>query len=299
MPPAGPPRGAARRPSPRCAREARPRRHPTARSRALEQLARLLHREAQIRRPQLGQGAREAQPMQPESDRGAREQHDAQLRRQPSQEALELRPALGRLQLVQIVDDEQAGLVQRLRTRDQPLDDPVAPGGGCLSPVASASPRANGVSASSTDRQNRRSSCSSCRTVTEPACAPRPASAIQERSREVFPLARPARRRRSRRVPRQAARRAPAAGPIGSRAGPRFATPTGPLAAWISGTTVAPASTGAARTARELGAMSSGTREGSALMPFRSSVAGDGRTTIPASARRVNTVPTLRMAGRA
>jgi hypothetical protein len=33
---------------------------------------------------------------------------------------------------VQIVDDEQARLVQRLRTRDQLLDDPVAAGGGSL-----------------------------------------------------------------------------------------------------------------------------------------------------------------------
>ena len=98
----------------------------------VQQLARLLKREAQIRRPQFGQGTREAQPMQPQSHRVAREQHDAQPRRQPSQEALELRPALGRLQLVQIVDDEQAGLVQRLQTRDQSLDDPLAAKGGSL-----------------------------------------------------------------------------------------------------------------------------------------------------------------------
>ena len=84
-------------------------------TRGIQQLARLLNREPQIRRPQFGQGAREAQPMQPQSHRVAREQHHAQPRRQPRQEALELRPALGRLQLVQIVDDEQARLVQRLQ----------------------------------------------------------------------------------------------------------------------------------------------------------------------------------------
>jgi hypothetical protein len=52
-------------PALRCAGEARPRRHPTAQPDGIQQLARLLKREAQIRRPQFGQGAREAQPMQP------------------------------------------------------------------------------------------------------------------------------------------------------------------------------------------------------------------------------------------
>jgi hypothetical protein len=85
---------------------------------ALEHLARLTHGEAQIRGPQLGQRVGETQSMQAESQRGPRQQHDAQLRRQSSQEALELRLALGRLQLVQIVDDERAGLLAASHTRE-------------------------------------------------------------------------------------------------------------------------------------------------------------------------------------
>ena len=54
--------------------------------------------------------------------------------------------------------------------------------------AASAPPPVTPASASRTDRQNRCPSRSSRSTVDQPACSPSPASAIQERTRDVFPL---------------------------------------------------------------------------------------------------------------
>src|SRR4029078_10813283 len=69
----------------------------------LEQVARLLEQKAAVGGPELGQCARETQPVQPELRRGAREQYDAKLRRQTSQEALDLRLRLDRVHALPIV----------------------------------------------------------------------------------------------------------------------------------------------------------------------------------------------------
>jgi hypothetical protein len=84
-------------------------------ARALEELPRLLEREAQFGSPELGQRAREPQSVQTKPHRGAGQQHHAQLRRHPVQEALELRPPLGRSELVQIVDHQHGGLLQSVQ----------------------------------------------------------------------------------------------------------------------------------------------------------------------------------------
>ena len=89
----------------------------------LQQLARLFAREAKSRGPDLGQGTRHAEAMQAERGFRTGYKHDPRLWRQPSEEQLERRQRVGRLQLVQIVDHQHDGPLQRLQIRQQPFDD--------------------------------------------------------------------------------------------------------------------------------------------------------------------------------
>ena len=68
----------------------------------------------------------QTQPMQAEAERRAGHQHDAQVSRQPRQKELERRQRVVRVQLVQIVDDEDRGLAERPEIREQPLDQHLA-----------------------------------------------------------------------------------------------------------------------------------------------------------------------------
>ena len=64
--------------------------------------------------------------MQSQPGSPAREQYDAQVRGRLSQEALERGQRVVRLQLVQIVDDQQGRLVDPLQGPQQPLDQRLA-----------------------------------------------------------------------------------------------------------------------------------------------------------------------------
>ena len=92
----------------------------------LQQLARLLQREAQIGVADLRQSARQPQPMQPEARILARGQHHPQPRGQPGQEELEQPQRFRRAQLVQIVDHQHDRLLERVQVGEQPLDDRLA-----------------------------------------------------------------------------------------------------------------------------------------------------------------------------
>ena len=131
--------------------------------------------------------AGQPQAMQSQPRRPAREQHDAQVRGRIGQEALERRQRVVRLQLVQIVDDQQGRLVDPLQRPQQPLDQRFA--ARLASPLTGpASPSAIPSSASITEAQKRCPSRSSCATVVHAVRCARPASATQERSSQVFPL---------------------------------------------------------------------------------------------------------------
>lgn len=110
----------------------------------LQQITRLLRREAQVGRPQLDQLAGDTQPMQAKPRIAASREHDAQLRRQPRQQELQLRERIGRAQLVQIIDHQHARSLKRsevgqqapnhrlaveVRRRAELLHEPVAPNG--------------------------------------------------------------------------------------------------------------------------------------------------------------------------
>ena len=64
--------------------------------------------------------------MQAERGSRARQQHHAQVFGQTRQKELERRQRVVRVQLVQIVDDEDRGLAERPEIREQPLDQHLA-----------------------------------------------------------------------------------------------------------------------------------------------------------------------------
>jgi hypothetical protein len=89
---------------------------------SVEQLARLLDREAQLVGADLGQRAGQSQPMQAERVLFAGAQHHPQLWPQPRQQECQPAQCLRRVQLVQVVDDEHTGRLQPPDCRQQPLD---------------------------------------------------------------------------------------------------------------------------------------------------------------------------------
>ena len=64
--------------------------------------------------------------MQAERGIRTRHQHDPRLCRQPSEEQLERRQRVGRLELVQVVDHQHDRPLERLQIRQQPFDDELA-----------------------------------------------------------------------------------------------------------------------------------------------------------------------------
>ena len=84
---------------------------------AASKLACLALGEAQIFRADLGELAGQAQLMQPEPQVAARGQHRVRVRRKVGQQPGELGQGVPRMQLVQIVDDQDdtAGMVFELR----------------------------------------------------------------------------------------------------------------------------------------------------------------------------------------
>ena len=91
-----------------------------------KQRARLVEREAQVRRAQLGQLACEAKAVQAQRRVLARRQHHAELRRQSRQQQLEPGTRIARVELVQVVDHEHDRLVELLELVEEPLDHSCA-----------------------------------------------------------------------------------------------------------------------------------------------------------------------------
>ena len=87
-----------------------------------EQLSRLVEREAQVGCAHLGQLAGEAQAMQTELGIAACGQHDLKQARPAVEQELELGERLRRLQLLQVVEDEQHRVFQRAELGDETLD---------------------------------------------------------------------------------------------------------------------------------------------------------------------------------
>src|SRR4051794_13282742 len=71
-----------------------------------QQLARLALGEPEIAGPDLGDLVGKSEPVQPDRRIPARRQHEACRAREPRKEMLELREGVGRLQLVEIIDDQ-------------------------------------------------------------------------------------------------------------------------------------------------------------------------------------------------
>jgi hypothetical protein len=88
----------------------------------LKQLARLLQREAQVGVSDLGQPTSEAEAMQPESRILAGRENQPQSRGQPSNEQVQPREGLDRIELMEIVNDQDERFVQRIEVDEQPLD---------------------------------------------------------------------------------------------------------------------------------------------------------------------------------
>ena len=88
--------------------------------------ARLVEREAEIGRADLGQLGFQAQPVQAQPEVVAAGDHEAKLGRRAHQEQLELAQRLWRAQLVQVVDHEPDTVLERRQVLQQPLDDPSA-----------------------------------------------------------------------------------------------------------------------------------------------------------------------------
>lgn len=96
-----------------------------------EELARLLHGEAQIVGPQLGQLAGQAEPVKAELWLLAGRERDVELRRRSLDQPLERRERVVRAELVQVVDHEQRRGVQQREVAEQPLERRVAVHGRC------------------------------------------------------------------------------------------------------------------------------------------------------------------------
>jgi hypothetical protein len=103
-----------------------------------EQLGRLGGREAQVAGPDLGQVARGAQPPQPQTGVGAGGDDQVGLRGQPRDQELDLLVARGRLDEVEVVEDE---------------DDVVGSGRQCVQQGRQDRPRGEG--AGGTDHAGR------------------------------------------------------------------------------------------------------------------------------------------------
>ncbi len=92
----------------------------------LQQLPCLREREPEVRSADLDQLARQPQPVQPQARLLARAQHHPQGRRPSRQQHFQPLARLGGPQLVQVVDDEHRGLLERREVRQQPLDQRFA-----------------------------------------------------------------------------------------------------------------------------------------------------------------------------
>ena len=87
-----------------------------------EQFSRLVEREAQVGCSHLGQLAGEAQAMQTELGIAARGEHDLKQAWPAVDQESELSERLRRLQLLQVVEDEQHRFFQRAELGDQAFD---------------------------------------------------------------------------------------------------------------------------------------------------------------------------------
>ena len=92
----------------------------------LQQLARLVEREAQVGRADLGQPVGQAQAMQTQPRILACRQRHTQPRREFAQEALEQAQRVGGPELMEVVDDQDEWLVERAQVGQQALDDGLA-----------------------------------------------------------------------------------------------------------------------------------------------------------------------------
>jgi len=90
-----------------------------------EELTGLLHREPQVRAAELGEVGVEPQAMQPQPDVATRGEHQSQLGRGLGHKQLELPHAVGRLELVEIVDDEPQRLIEPAQLVEEAPDDDV------------------------------------------------------------------------------------------------------------------------------------------------------------------------------
>ena len=92
----------------------------------LQQLARLVEREAQVGRADLGQPVGQAQAMQTQPRILACRQRHTQPRREFAQEVLEQAQRVGGPELMEVVDDQDERLVERAQVGQQALDDGIA-----------------------------------------------------------------------------------------------------------------------------------------------------------------------------
>ena len=183
-------RAAGRRPTLRSAPRAAPTASSESGSRSPRATPGLVQREAQIGAADLGQRARQPQPMQPEPGVLPRRQHDPQRRGQRGQEALEQAERLGRAQLVQVVDDQHDGPLERARGRTAAVRRPPRrrrPASARSAPPARSSPAA-AASASTIESQKRCASCSPRSTDTQASRSASASDSAQERSSVVLPL---------------------------------------------------------------------------------------------------------------
>ena len=153
----------------------------------LQQPARLVEREAQVARADLGQPVGQAQAMQPQPRVLTCGQRNTERGRELAQEALEQDERVGRPELMEVVDDHDERLVERAQVGQQALDDGLAAerrrGAHALD---EPSPPTASATASTTDNQKCCASDSSRSTETQATRPQRPSA--HDRRRTVFPL---------------------------------------------------------------------------------------------------------------
>ena len=200
--------------------EQRPRRRPTARPRP-RRAARASPRSRSAARRGRSSVKRtgESQPMQAEPMVRARAEHHAQLGPAAAPGSARAPARLGRLQLVQVVDDEHAGRLEPADRREQSLEHRLTAEARALRRCARATPRGRRARRArrSPTARTARPSRSSRRTVDQPACVE---PGLGDPGAQQARLAARGRRgdRWSRRPRRQAARTARAGGRAGSSA---------------------------------------------------------------------------------
>ena len=116
----------------------------------------------------------------------ARRQDDPECRRDACQEPLEQTKRVGRVQLVQIVDDQHNRILEQRQIRQQLVDQRLAGKPRCRSHTPDRPLWAGAANPSMTDSQKRWASCSSRATDTQAGRSPETSS--HERNSMVLPL---------------------------------------------------------------------------------------------------------------